>query len=368
LAVDSAGNLFVADTDNHRIRKITSGGVVTTIAGSGRPEFADGIGTAASFRSPTAVAVNAAGNILYVSDRGNYRIRRIDLTTNNVTTFAGSGTQGVLDSNTAATARFDTPASIAVDSTGTVYVCDQGANAIRKITLLGVVSTVAGSYPTQYALGMAIDSNNNIYIAEMQAHRISKITPAGVKTILAGSGAEGSTDGTGTAASFSNPKALTVDATGTLYVADTDNSKIRRVTSSGVVTTLSLPVTLGQPLGVVADANGKLYIANTNLHTIIKTVVAAQAPATQAPATQSPAAIAAAAAEADAAAKTATAASLRTTANNKYNQAQGAQWGDSDIYDGLMFQYSQADAAATAAEATAATARAAAAKARAAVL
>ena len=274
LAVDSAGNVFVADTENHRIRKITAGGVVTTIAGSGRPEFADGIGTAASFRSPTAVAVNAAGNILYVTDRGNYRIRRIDLTTNNVTTFAGSGTQGVSDSNTAATARFDSPFAIAVDSAGAVYVCDQGANSIRKITLLGVVSTVAGSSPTQYAQGMAIDSSNNIYIAEMQAQRISKITPAGVKTILAGSGSQGSADGTGTAASFSNPKALTVDATGTLYVADTDNSKIRKVTSTGVVTTLSLPVTLGQPLGVVADANGKLYIANTNLNTIIKTVVA----------------------------------------------------------------------------------------------
>jgi DNA-binding beta-propeller fold protein YncE len=120
---------------------------------------------------------------------------------------------------------------------------------------------------------MAIDSSNNIYVAEMQAQRISKITPAGVKTILAGGGSRGSADGTGAAASFSNPKALTVDATGTLYVADTENNKIRRVTSSGAVTTLSLPLLLAQPLGVVADANGKLYIANTLFNTIIKTVV-----------------------------------------------------------------------------------------------
>jgi sugar lactone lactonase YvrE len=273
LAIDSAGNVFVADTDNNRIRKITAGCVVTTIAGSGNPAFADGIGTAASFNRPGAVALNATGNILYVSDRANFRIRRIDLTTNQVTTIAGSGVQGVLDSNTGANARFDTPAAIAVDSNGNICVADQGPQSIRRITPAGAVTTVAGSSPTNYALGMAIDSSNNIYIAEMFGHRITKLTPSGVKTLFSGSGTAGSADGTSSAAQFNRPGALTIDATGTIYVADTDNNRIRKVTSNGAVTTLSLPVTLGQPLGVVAELNGKLYIANTLFNTIIKTVV-----------------------------------------------------------------------------------------------
>ena len=175
VAVDGAGNVYVADRYNHRIRKITTSGVVSTLAGSGTSGYADGTGTSAQFSNPTGVAVDGAGNV-YVADQVNHRIRKIT-TSGVVSTLAGSGTSGYTD-GTGTSAQFNYPTGVAVDGAGNVYVADQGNHRIRKITTSGVVST------------------------------------------LAGSGTSGYTDGTGTSAKFSYPTGVAVDGAGNVYVAD----------------------------------------------------------------------------------------------------------------------------------------------------
>ena len=235
IAVDASGTVDVADTYNNAIRQITSAGVVTRLAGSGVPTFADGTGTGASFISPYGVAVNASGTI-YVADRGNHRIRQIT-SAGVVTTLAGS-TQGYAD-GTGTSALFNYPDGVAVDSAGTIYVADTSNHRIRKITSAGVVTTLAGS--TQgYAdgtgtsalfsnpSGVAVDASGTIYVADQSNNRIRKITSAGVVTTLAGS-TLGYADGTGTIALFMKPTGVAVDASGTIYVADQNNFRIRKI-------------------------------------------------------------------------------------------------------------------------------------------
>ena len=240
VAVDSAGNVYVADTDNNEIRKITPAGVVTTLAGSGQYGSSDGSGSAASFENPFGVAVDSAGN-LYVADTYNHEIRKIT-PAGVVTTLAGSGQYGSSDGSGSA-ASFEIPFGVAVDSAGNVYVGDTGNNEIRKITSTGAVSTLAGSanqagssdgdgsaasfnLPT----GVAVDSAGNVYVADWGNNDIRKITPAGVVSTQAGSGLIGSSDGSGSAASFRNPFGVAVDSAGNVYVADTNNSEIREIT------------------------------------------------------------------------------------------------------------------------------------------
>jgi sugar lactone lactonase YvrE len=184
VVLDAGGTLYVSDTLNSLIRKITAAGVVTTLAGSGSTGSTDGTGTAASFGNPQDLAVDASGTV-YVADTGNNLIRKITAA-GVVTTLAGSGRAGSTNA-TGTAASFDTPYGVAVDSSGTLYVSDTGNNLIRKITAAGVVTT------------------------------------------LAGSGSAGSTNGTGTAASFSTPSGLTMDASGALYVADFRNNLIRKI-------------------------------------------------------------------------------------------------------------------------------------------
>ncbi len=299
-AVDSAGNIYVADSGNHTIRKITSTGTVTTLAGStGNSGSADGTGTAARFNDPGAVAVDSAGNV-YVADAGNATIRKVTAA-GVVTTLAGSaGLVGSTD-GTGAAARFNFPAGVAVDSAGNVYVADAGNAIIRKITAAGVVTTLAGSAGLvgstdgtgsaarfNYPAGIAVDASGNVFVAEASNNTIRKITSAGVVTTLAGAApSPGSTDGTGSAARFSGPSGLAVDAAGNLYVADSNNHLIRKVTSAGVVTTLGgLAGTSGAadgtgsvarfayPRGVAVSAAGTLYIADTFNNTIRAGVLA----------------------------------------------------------------------------------------------
>ena len=247
VAVDGAGNVYVADQANHRIRKITTSGVVSTLAGSGTPGYTDGTGTSAKFYSPTGVAVDGAGNV-YVADRSNHRIRKITAS-GVVSTLAGSGTSGYTD-GTGTSAKFSSPNGVAVDGAGNVYVADYFNHRIRKITTSGVVSTLAGSasgyadgtgtsaqfsYPT----GVAVDGAGNVYVADYNNHRIRKITTSGVVSTLAGSGTPGYTDGTGTSAKFSSPTGVAVDGAGNVYVADYNNHRIRKITASGVVSTLA---------------------------------------------------------------------------------------------------------------------------------
>jgi sugar lactone lactonase YvrE len=248
--VDSAGNLYVADEDSCTIREINPAGVVTTLAGlAGNPGSADGAGTAARFVNPTGVAVDGGGNV-YVADLGNGTIRKINPAAV-VTTFAGSaGLTGSTD-GTGSAARFDSPRDVAVDSAGNVYVADDN-HTVRKITPAAVVTTLAGSPGLagstdgpggaarfHFPSAVTVDSAGNVYVADTGNNTIRKITPAAVVTTLAGSaGLAGSTDGTGSAARFDFPYGITADSAGNVYVADLENRVIRKISPAGVVTTL----------------------------------------------------------------------------------------------------------------------------------
>ena len=274
VAVDSSGNVYVADTSNFSIRKITPAGVVTTFAGSGTSGSADGTGTAASFAIPVGIASDSSGNV-YVADAGNNLIRKIT-PAGVVTTFAGGGGSGVdgsgADDGTGPAASFNTPYSIAVDSSGNLYVADMMNNLIRKITPNGIVTTLAGSFPSPGAV--AVDSSGNVYATDLTNELIKKITPAGIITTLAGSGSTGATNGTGTAASFNMPTSIAVDSSGNVYVADMMNDLIRKITPAGVVTTLAGSGTAGStngigtaasffsPYGIAADSSGNLYVTD----------------------------------------------------------------------------------------------------------
>ena len=298
VAVDSAGNLYVADTNNSTIRKVTLAGVVTTLAGSpGNIGSTDGTGSAARFFDPAGLALDSAGNI-YVADTGNNTIRKVTAA-GVVTTLAGSPDAMGHTDGTGQAARFDTPVGITVDSSGTVYVADTVNNTIRKITPAGVVTTLAGlsMAPSKgnadgtgtaarfYApRRTAVDSSGTVYVADTYNHVIRKITAAGVVTTLAGSaGNFGNADGTGSAARFDSPVGITADGSGNVYVADTYNCTIRKVTAAGVVTTLAgSPGYEGSadgtgsaarftlPGDVAVDGSGNVYVADTNNHTIRK--------------------------------------------------------------------------------------------------
>jgi len=248
IALDSSGTIYVADAGNHRIRKITPGGIVTTLAGSGNETYADGSKNEASFRHPTGIAVNAFGNI-YVADQFNQRIRKIT-TEGFVSTFAGSGAIAY-ENSVGSSASFRYPIGLAVDISGNVYVADFGNNRIRKITAAGVVTTFAGFGNGSYAdgvgifayfsepHGVSIDALGNLYVADSDNNRIRKITAAGVVTTLAGCENPTYTDGFGTKASFKNPYGIAIDASGNIYVADNGNNRIRKITADGIVTTLA---------------------------------------------------------------------------------------------------------------------------------
>jgi sugar lactone lactonase YvrE len=239
VAVDSGGNVYVADKNNHRIRKITPAGVVSTFAGSGTEGFLNGTGTAAQFNHPIGVAVDSEGNV-YVADTYNHRIRKIT-PQGVVSTFAGNGTEGFAD-GTGTAAQFYNPAGVAVDGAGNVYVADTYNHRIRKITPQGEVSTLAGSGTEGFAdgtgtaaqfrgpIGVAVDGEGNVYVADESNHRIRKITPAGEVSTFAGSGTEGFLNGTGTTAQFNHPSGVALDSDGNVYVADESNHRIRKIT------------------------------------------------------------------------------------------------------------------------------------------
>jgi sugar lactone lactonase YvrE len=291
-AVDASGNLYVTDSFNNLIRKITPAGVVTTFAGSGEAGFANGTGTASKFNYPCAIAVDSGGN-LYVADTYNNRIRKIT-SSGVVTTFAGSGISGYAN-GVGTAAQFNNPWGIAVDASGNVFVGDTNNSSIRKITPTGVVTTLAGSGIAGFAdgigtsaqfnfpHGVAVDGSGNVYVADSNNFRIRKINvAAGIVTTLAGSGINGYEDGNGALAKFATPTGVAVDAIGNVYVADTNGSKIRKISVTNLVTTFAGSTTQGYidgiglaaqfnfPRGISVDASGNVYITDTGNRRIRK--------------------------------------------------------------------------------------------------
>jgi len=293
VTVAGDGNLYVADTFNSTIRKVTTGGVVTSLAGSNARGSADGSATVARFAYPGGAAVDGTG-VVYIADSSNFTIRRVS-PEGDVTTLAGvAGEYGSSDGSGAA-ARFSAPEGVAVDGAGDLYVADSYNNTIRKVTPGGVVTTVAGSAGNSGSAngtgaaarfnrpqGVAVDDDGNVYVADTDNHTIRKVTTAGVVTTLAGSaGASGSTNGAGSAARFYRPNGVAVDADGNVYVADSGNHIIRRVTSDGVVTTFAGiageqgsedgPIAVARfqdPQGVAVNGAGNVFVTDYMNNTI----------------------------------------------------------------------------------------------------
>lgn len=239
IAIDGGGNLFIADSQNHVIREITPDGIVSTLAGlAGSSGSADGTGAAARFNQPCGVAIDSAGNV-YVADTFNEVIRKVT-PAGVVTTLAGTaGNEGLVD-GTGPAAKFSTPFGVAVDGAGNVFVADSGNSKIRKVTPAGVVSTYANSGNFILPQGIAIDGSGNVYVADTLNEEIKVITPAENTSVLAGvQFGQGFQDGTGAAARFNYPFGLVVDDSGNVVVADSANGAIREVTAAGVVTTIA---------------------------------------------------------------------------------------------------------------------------------
>jgi sugar lactone lactonase YvrE len=263
VAVDSAGNVYVADTGNYTIRKITPDGAVSTLAGSpGMAGSTDASGGNARFYEPEGIGVNSSGTVIYVADTWNHTIRQVT-SAGAVTTFAGSAGSFGTNNGTGSSAQFYQPQGIAIDGAGNVYVGDTGNQTIRKITSAGVVTTLAGSAGTYGTgdgtgtgaqfwapQGLALDSGTNLYVADSFNNTIRKVTPSGVVTTLAGTaGSLGSADGTGAAARFWLPQSIAVDGSGNIYVADSANGTIRQIASGAVVTTLAGSASTGSADG-----------------------------------------------------------------------------------------------------------------------
>jgi sugar lactone lactonase YvrE len=293
IAVDGSGNIYVADTDGHIIRKITPDGMVTTLAGLAySPSCSDGVGAQARFNYPYGIAVSRDGTV-YVADTNNQIIRKIT-TDGMVRTIAGRvGITGSSDGQ-GGSALFNRPFGLAVDDHNNVYVADASNCTIRKITPDGTVSTFAGKASGvikkpnvgstdgkgaaarfAYPSSLAVDHKGNLYVVDTNNYLIRKITPDGVVSTLAGSkGKFGSSDGKGAAAQFNCPIGIAVDDGGNLYVGDTGNYLVRKITPDGMVTTLAGAHRPGyvdakgkaaqfkRPAGMAVDGSGNIYVAD----------------------------------------------------------------------------------------------------------
>jgi len=291
VATDAAGNLYIADSWNHRVRKVNTNGIITTVAGNGICGYSgdDGLATRAQLDIPWDIATDAAGN-LYIADYHNHCIRKVDIN-GIITTVAGNGTPGYSgDQGPAAEAQLNMPIDLAVDIAGNLYIADNDNNRIRKVDTNGIITTVAGNGTSGYsgegepatetplcASSIVVDKAGNLYIENSPC--IRKIDTSGIITTVAGNGyGYGGDGGPAIEAQLNDPWGLSVDVAGNLYIADTYNNCIRKINTSGIITTVAGfgheegysgdggPATQAWfdcPLDVAVDVAGNLYIADT---------------------------------------------------------------------------------------------------------
>ena len=281
LTFDSSGNLYIADSFNQRIRKI-SGGDITTVAGNGTGGYSgDGAAaTSAELLSPSSVAVDSSGN-LYIADTANHVIRMVT-TGGTISTIAGNNTGGYTGDGAAAIdAELEFPTGVAVDKGGNVYIADSGNNVIREVSG-GNINTIVGGVAGQPLIDpetVLVDSSGNLYISEQSGYRISKYSNGNL-TVLAGNGNIGFSgdNGPGTDASLNEPSGMALDSQGYLYLCDTDNGRIRKIAPDGIITTIAglgnpgyygdggfaTQALLFFPRGIVVDGSGNVYISDTD--------------------------------------------------------------------------------------------------------
>jgi len=297
LVVDGGGNLYIADWGNDRIRKVNTEGIISTIAGNGKERFEGdgGPATSASLNGPRGVAVDPAGNV-YIADRGNSRIRKVD-TVGLISTIAGNGTSGFSGDGGLATAASFDAWSLAVDVSGNLYITDPRNHRVRKVNTAGIISTVAGdggdifggdggpaTATSVLPVDIFVDPGGNLYLADA-SYRVRKVNGDGIITTIACNGTSGFTgDGGPATAASCVPYRVARDSAGNLYVADGSSKRIRKVSAAGIITTVAGrgtgqssgdggPATLAeliQPLGVAVDPAGNVYIADEGSNRIRK--------------------------------------------------------------------------------------------------
>jgi len=304
MAVDALGNIYIADADNHVVRKIAINGIITTVAGTGGRGFAgdSGPATAALLDAPNDVAVDANGN-LYIADLRNQRIRKVEVN-GIITTIAGTGSeQASGDGGPATAAGINFPHGIAIDAMGNLYIASPYDARIRKVDTNGIITTVAGTGNSGYAgdggpavaaqlrhpVDVDVASNGTIYIADAENHRIRKVDVNGIITTIAGMGNSGYSGDNGPAlnAQLNLPHGITVDSSNNLYIGDRLNHRIRKIDTNGIITTIAGtgaagysgdggPATqaqLAQPFHLAVDTMGNLYIADWPNHRVRRVVL-----------------------------------------------------------------------------------------------
>ncbi|MFI2238649.1 NHL domain-containing protein [Streptomyces chrestomyceticus] len=308
IVVDSTGTLYFSDRNNNRVRRITTDGKVSTVAGNGvsGPKGDGGPAASAQLHDPREVAVDGAG-VLYIADALNHRVRRVTAD-GKISTVAGTGTAGFSgDGGPATAAQLDRPYGVSVDRTGILYISDYNNHRIRKITTDGKISTVAGdgtagskgdggpavSAQLNGPFGVAVDGADNLYIADAANHRVRKVTADGKIGTVAGTGAHGSGGDGGPAASaqLSTPSRVVVDSAGTLYISDYNNHRVRKIAADGKISTVAGTGTGGfggdgapagsaqlkSPLGLAVDCVDALYIVDVANHRLRKVAPAKMA-------------------------------------------------------------------------------------------
>lgn len=310
VAFDAAGNLYFADSGNNRVREVNTNGIIMTVAGSGGSGFSGdgGPATEARLTNPAGVAIDTAGN-LYISDSNNQRVRKVG-TNGIITTFAGNGPGGNVGNGIAATnATLGSPLGLAFDVSGNLYIADYGASRIWMVNTNGIITTVAGNGNRSYSgdggsatnaglrfpIGLAFDTCGNLYIADAGNNRIRMVNANGIINTVAGNGTNtySGDGGASTNASLSNPAGLALDSSGNLYIADELNNRIRVVTTNGIISTLAGKSSVGlyygdggpasnanlnYPYGIAFDNSGDLFFSDSKNNCIREILLASGYP------------------------------------------------------------------------------------------